>query len=76
MDYYLFNGRAIFQQERVAYGLQENRRRGLRMASGETFATSSTGRVKRNAGLARGTRPISEQLCCGLEAGPDLQKIG
>jgi hypothetical protein len=26
--------RAIFQQERVAYGLQENRQRGLRMASG------------------------------------------
>jgi hypothetical protein len=42
----------------------------------ETLTASGTGRVKRDAGLARGSPTISGLLCCGLEAGPDLQKIG
>jgi hypothetical protein len=34
MDYYFFNGRAIFQQKRVAYGLHETRLRESRIVSG------------------------------------------
>jgi hypothetical protein len=76
MDYYFFNGRAIFQQERVAQ--EHSRESATRIANGnaETLATSGTERVKRNAGIARVSRTISERLRCDLEAGPDLQKIG
>jgi hypothetical protein len=37
MDYHLFNGRAIFQQEREAHDLEEARQRESKIVAGNSY---------------------------------------
>ena len=66
------------QSSRRREQTKPSRESATRIASGseKTLTMSDPGRVKRNAGLARGSGTISESLCCDLEAEPELQKIG